>query len=274
MTRKEFQRTYGKRPGAILYRGPSRIDGSPIVAIVTGFGKPSANAKTGKLMLQTFIIRADLSPVDAIRGGADYGICGTCEHRGHVGRGDIAPLPQSVLNLRTCYVDIGKSVRSVYETFLRDRYVDVSGNLEAVEAIGADMQARLGAYGDPAAVPLEVWQAFVRRTIRHTGYTHQWRRVDLADATSLCMASADSVEDYRDATAAGYRTFRVRTAEESLLSGEIACPAAEESGKRTTCDHCGLCKGAGSKAKNIAIIVHGAGRKNFRRDNLPTLQGA
>ena len=35
--------------GAIIYRGPSMLDGSPIVAILTGIDKPSHNPKTGPM---------------------------------------------------------------------------------------------------------------------------------------------------------------------------------------------------------------------------------
>ena len=56
-----------KRPnGYILWRGPSLLDGSPIVVIAI---KKSGNRKTGR-MLQTYILRADQTPVEAIRSGA------------------------------------------------------------------------------------------------------------------------------------------------------------------------------------------------------------
>jgi hypothetical protein len=257
MTRKDFRRTYGNTNGAIVYAGPSRIDGAAIVAIVTGTVRASENDKTGD-MLQLWILRSDMSPVDAVQTGADYSVCGTCPHRGTVAH-------------RTCYVDIGKAPRGIFEAYRRGRYVDLSGDMEKIASVGEGHAVRLGAYGDPAAVPAHILQALISRATRTTGYTHQWRRADLADVTALCMASADSAADYVDATAAGYRTFRVRSADESLQPGEIVCPASEEAGKRTECAACGLCAGLRSKAKNIAIIVHGAGRRNFRRADLPTL---
>jgi hypothetical protein len=45
----------------VLYRGPSLLDGSPIVAIAT-IG--STNVKTGP-MVQTWILRADMNPLEA-----------------------------------------------------------------------------------------------------------------------------------------------------------------------------------------------------------------
>lgn len=84
--------------GAIVWDGPSRIDGSPIMAIVTGLRTASANPKTGD-MLQTWILRSDMHPMDAIKSGADYGICGSCGHRGTY---DEFGNP---IDPRTCYVN-------------------------------------------------------------------------------------------------------------------------------------------------------------------------
>jgi len=57
-----------KKPsGFILYRGPSLLDGKPIV--VVAITKESKNSKTGS-MLQTYIIRSDMHPVAAVRKGA------------------------------------------------------------------------------------------------------------------------------------------------------------------------------------------------------------
>ena len=50
--------------GVILYEGPSLLDGEPIVAILTGLRSSSCNRKTGA-MLQTWIMRADVSPAEA-----------------------------------------------------------------------------------------------------------------------------------------------------------------------------------------------------------------
>jgi hypothetical protein len=81
----------------------------------------------------------------------------------------------------------------------------------------------------------------------------------------MLMASADSAQDQQDATAQGWRTFRVRTADDTLEQREIACPASDEAGKRTSCDSCGLCDGARTEDRraNIAIIVHGIGTGAF-----------
>ena len=45
--------------GAIIYRGPSLLDGKPIVVIAVGLNSSSKNRKTGN-MLQTYILRDDI----------------------------------------------------------------------------------------------------------------------------------------------------------------------------------------------------------------------
>ena len=62
----------------IIYNGPSLLDGKPIVAIATYSDR---NSKTGKV-LQTYIIRSDISPLNASKSGEDFSICGDCKFRG------------------------------------------------------------------------------------------------------------------------------------------------------------------------------------------------
>src|SRR5512145_2281288 len=65
--------------GLVLYEGPSRITGEPIVVILTGLVRPSKNQKTGP-MLQCWILRRDMNPIKAgERGKATLtAICGVC----------------------------------------------------------------------------------------------------------------------------------------------------------------------------------------------------
>jgi hypothetical protein len=232
--------------GLVLYRGPSVLDGSPIIVIATGTRKSSSNTKTGHL-IQTWIVREDVSPVDAIHSGADASICGSCPHRGTIVDGRNQG--------RSCYVAVFQAPRNVWQSFHRGLYPVVS--LDAAQKAFAGKRVRLGAYGDPAAVPLEVWQAALGEAEAHTGYTHQWRSCDPRFA-SIVMASCDSQADYAEAQARGYRTFRVRTADETLNKREIVCPASKEAGYKTTCASCVACGGHGAKARaDVAIMVHG-----------------
>jgi hypothetical protein len=227
--------------GRILWRGASRIDGAPIVVIAIGTASGSANAKTGN-MLQTYILRSDMSPMDAIHTGNDYSICGNCSARGeaHDGTG------------RTCYVNIGQGPTGVYKTFLRGGYPGT----ESIASIGRKRIVRLGTYGDPAAVPTWVWNALVSESIAHTGYTHQWKTTP--SLKGLCMASADSSKEASIAHADGWRTFRVAMPGHiDRLPKESVCPASAEAGKKLTCDTCRACNGASGRHGSIVIKAHG-----------------
>lgn len=246
ITRMPNPRTPRPR-GMILYCGPSMLDGSPIVAIVTGLtGRASRNTKTGA-MLQTWILRDDVSPTDAIRSGDDVSVCGDCRHR--------------PANGGSCYVQVGRAPLVVWRAFKRGIYPEASG-ADDIRAAGAGRVVRVGSYGDPAAVPADVWRALIAESESHTGYTHQWAaRPDLA---SMLMASADSALEALQARAMGYRTFRVRLAGEAVEPREFVCPASNEAGARTTCSACRACGGTRSKARaHPVIIAHGPTARRF-----------
>ena len=231
-----------RRPnGYILWRGPSLLDGAPIVVIAI---KKSGNRKTGQ-MLQTYILRADQTPVDAIRSGADASICGSCPHRGIVVDGKNKG--------RTCYVNIGQGPTGVYKAFQRGIYPAC----DDIEAFGERQLVRLGTYGDPGAVPSWVWQTLIRSAVGHTGYTHQWQ--SRPDLRGIVMASADSSKAASVAHAEGWRTFRVAMPNHvARLKTESVCPASAEAGKKLTCETCLACHGASSGRRgSIVIQAHG-----------------
>lgn len=233
--------------GAIIWEGKSALDGAPIMLIATGLDSKSSNSKTGALV-QTWILRSDVIPTEAIHTGADASICGACPHRGEIVDGRNVN--------RSCYVTVFQAPRNVYVTATRGRYARVKG--DKARALLAGRNVRLGAYGDPAAVPFYVWNRILSDAARGTGYTHQWRTAD-PRFSRYCMASADSEAEQRLAAAMGYRTFRVGTIGESLVKGkEILCPASEEAGRRTNCAACLLCGGSAVKAKSVFIPVHGS----------------
>ncbi len=236
---------------AVVWRGKSLFDGAPLVAVVTGLRGDSANAKTGAGLAQLWILREDLSPLSAIRTGADASICGTCPHRGD-GTG----------RKRSCYVSVKNAPRAVWSAYQRGRYQTMRPVDVAVHLASMGLGIRIGAYGDAAAMPVSVIADLTSHT-RHTGYTHAWRtRADLAP---YLMASCDTPAEQEQASADGWRTFRVRTSAQALSAREISCPASDEAGKRTTCSACGLCNGATATdaRAHVAIIVHGIGTKAF-----------
>lgn len=236
----------------IIWEGTSQLDGvTPIIVLATGVPRlgarksKSANVKTGD-MIQTFILVADEKPTDVLKNGGDEAICGTCPHRGKASGGSGA-----------CYVNVGQGPRSTWEAHQRNGSVA----FDAERFRGH--KVRLGAYGDPAAVPFEVWQAIAEVAEGVTGYTHQWKTCDPRFA-QYCMASADTVDERREARMKGYRAFRVRTADQARLKGEVLCPASAEAGKKTVCATCMACGGTDSGRKqDITIIAHGPAARSF-----------
>jgi hypothetical protein len=241
-------------PGVVLWSGPSLIDGKRIVVIATF---RSANEKTGP-MIQTWILRTDRSPIAAVATGADSSICGNCTHRGE-GPHD-----------RTCYVNYAQAPESVWHAWRRGVYPRFAHSLHAHRFAGRFL--RMGAYGDPAAAPFEVWERVAALVAGWTGYTHQWRTTD-ARFAGLLMASCDSVADRDEAKVAGWRTFRVKpAAAQHWPAGEIVCPASEEAGKRLQCIECRACSGTrlgklGSFVPDVVIDVHGSAvaLRNYKR---------
>ena len=232
-----------KPNGAVIYRGPSMIDGAPIIAVATGLAHASANPKTGD-MVQTWILREDIAPLEAGKTGQDASICGGCKHRPTAGG--------------TCYVSIFQGPRSVWAAYKRESYPIMAP--EDAARLVQGRKVRLGAYGDPCAVPVDVWRAFIALASGHTGYTHQWRGRCAVGFEGLLQASVDNEREHAAARAKGWATFRVRSESEPVLPGEMICPASDEGGHGATCETCGACNGAGAQ---VVIIVHGGRAARF-----------
>lgn len=232
--------------GYEVWRGPSAIDGAPIVVIVT---LRTRNTKTGA-MSQSWILRQDLDPVAAVRSGDDAAICGACVHRGDLsagrGRG------------RSCYVNVGRAPLTVYRAWRRGRY-PVATLADVLSR--HPLPLRIGAYGDPGAVPAAVWSAAAG--VPRTGYTHRWRT--RPDLRHLAMASCDSVAEAAEAAAQGWRAFLVVPTDATMpstMDGRrvVPCPAVAHG---TTCAACRICDGAAARKPHVVIAAHGSGARNF-----------
>jgi len=261
-TRKSIAKNKpAKKPsGYIIYRGPSLLDGKPIV--VVAITKESKNKKTGG-MVQTYIMADNgKSPVESAQSLEDVSVCGDCKHR------------RGVINPETgkggpCYVNLGQGARSVMDGVMRGIYpeifyADADCTWELMDAV-VGRKVRLGTYGDPAAVPAWVWELLLQDAAGHTGYTHQWASGKADHVKQWCMASADTPEEKALAKAMGWRTFRVRGADDvEVYADEGKCPASEEMGKRVTCEDCMACSGGiDSKKASMVIIVHGSLKSRF-----------
>ena len=212
--------------GRVFYEGKSALDGSPIVGIATGLRNASNNSKTGAL-IPTYIMRADIPPHKAIYSGEDESICGDCRHR-KIWNPDTEQFD------RTCYVNVSKAPFMIFKCYARGGYPHATPSEMA--DIVAGRPVRLGAYGDPAAIPYEVWDPRI---------------------LAYCMVSADSPAEASHARDIGARAYLVRPHGSTLPKGFSQCPAAEEAGKRTTCASCLLCGGNSVSGKSISILAHG-----------------
>ena len=227
-----------REKGCIIYDGPSMLDGEPIVAIAT---MKTSNSKTGE-MVQVWILRSDINPVEASKQKLDVSICGNC--------------PQRWSNGGACYVNIGQAPNAVYKGYKRGLYPIFDAALHARQFEGRKI--RLGAYGDPGAVPFDVLNTLVSYGIGHTGYTHQAKHKNFDRRYfSLVMASADTPKGAQALQAQGAKTFRVALEGDSMFENEIECLSES---KGLSCIDCMLCDGT---KKNIAIQVHGSRKKNF-----------
>ena len=226
--------------GFELWRGKSKLNGADIVAILT---LRSQNVKTGD-MAQLWILTADSSPLEAVQTGADEAICGSCKLR-HSQDG-------------ACYVFVGQEPLIVWKAWRNDAYPKLP--MKYYDQL-AGLSIRFGAYGDPAAITVDILTELKRHAKNYTGYTHQWRNEAFAELKPLCLASVDNPDEYREATEKGWRTYRVKTATDPLLPGEVSCPHITSG---TQCIACHLCTGTSHKGRNIAIPVHGSRRGKFK----------
>lgn len=237
--------------GLVLYRGASMIDGAPIVVIAT---LSTSNAKTGD-MVQTWILREDIDPIEAINSGDDESICGDCPLRGLIERAQGGGRFETVNRMRGCYVTVRNAPTQVWKAYHRGLYPDYEHAKHAGLLRGRML--RLGAYGDPVAMPLVRWLGFLRMASGWTGYTHQWRDCSPRWARYI-MASVHGVAEAREARARGYRSFRTREEFDAIASDEIVCPASPEGGARMDCATCGACDGGRASKRSIVIIAHGS----------------
>lgn len=234
------------RNHSLVNRKPSGFlvyDDTFRVVIVTGF-RTSKNRKTGA-MLQSWVLVKAHDPVKSVQTGRDVLVCGNCPHRG-----------------ASCYVDRSRAPLAIWRKYHAGGYPRLTDY-----SVLNGWNLRIGAYGDPAFVPLFVWKSLVAACKSHTGYTHQWREPWAQGLKGLVMASVDSHQEQIEATSRGWRTFRVQLPGNARFSDEITCPASKEAGERVQCNKCLLCCGrAKGNLKNIVINVHGFGSSKFGKN--------
>ena len=209
----------------------------------------SSNKKTGN-MIQSYIIRKDINPIEAVNNGKDYLICGNCPHRKNQATGR-----------RTCYVNLGQGVLQVYKQFLLGKYPQF--NPKKHSQILKNRMLRLGTYGDPVFVPYRVWKFLLTFVKGRTGYTHQWSSNIDSNFKSIVMASCDSKADVILSNLLGYRSFVVVNHDDKdAKKTDINAILCVNKSHDKQCENCGLCNGnPNSMGKNIFIPAHGTSKR-------------
>ena len=239
--------------GYVVWRGPSIVDGAPLVCIITGTSQPTSNRKTGD-MIMAWILREDIPPHEAVKSGEDASICGTCPFSG--GKG--------------CYVTVHQGPLSVWRTYKDGKYAGLP--FDALSRVVAGRKVRFGAYGDPGTVPYEVLSEMARASDGWTGYTHMYDRID-PWYRYLLMASVESAETYGKAKALGYRCFYVVPVDTpGQPEPHMMQCAAERERNPKTCAECGACAGTRyemvANAVDVWIDAHGSKKKHINSDRL------
>jgi hypothetical protein len=199
--------------------------------------RSSANSKTGD-MVQLAILPIDNKPTQAIK-NKQLPNCSDCAL------------------ISTCYVNT-VSLNAVYEQTIG----------QAVSAVPKQLRQaiRLGSWGDPGLLPLDLLQQLSRAAGAHTGYTHLWQDIP-AEYGAVLMASIDhltakqqglTVDQLKQlAWDKGYRTYSILQPGEQHSAQERPCLYVSNN---TQCRYCKLCNGAGSK-RSIAAPLHGPNNK-------------
>ena len=225
-----------KDTSVVVWKGISLLDNeTPIMVTLSGFAKDSDNSKTGA-MCQVAILPIHTKPSDNYRQGSPS-VCGDCKYNGGNG----------------CYVS-WHNLTSHWNSTKGQTPIDMSLSQELVKGL----EVRLGSAGDPAAVPVWVWQELLRYAHSFTGYTHQWSTTHGQQYKDICMASVDSTEERQQAIDKGWNTFLVYDDVEPDVG--IRCLASsdktDKDGLPYQCITCMACNGKGKK--HINEKLHGA----------------
>ena len=225
---------------AVIWEGKSPYDGAEIMVLAVCIKDPSKNRKTG-WMIQIYILVKSVSPVEAVKLGLDASVCGNCSMRWNNGGG--------------CYV-LPIWITPTWKKGLEAPRITPTELAKLANKYNTPI--RQGAYGDPAFVPMDVWEELENAVSNKKGssYTHQWEWVS-PEYAKFSMASVENLKQKADAQAKGYRTYRIVDDESEIVEDERLCL---NSSRGIQCRECGECGGNRSKAshrqKNIVIVRH------------------
>jgi len=249
--------------GFLLYRGPSRLTGAPIIAVATQ-GRLCENRETGA-MHTLWVMREDMSPLAAAYGagrGADGAVCGDCP----LGPG---AAPEDVAN-RLCFVALHQAPLGVWRAFHRGNYPKLS---HRAHRRLSSHSWRFCGYGDTAAVPLGVWEHASRYTHgRDMGHTHMWKWEGAREYRTMAMASCQTPQEADHARALGWRAYLIgpedaEVPQRGAVGGPyMGCAKQREAATRLQCNECGGCGGTRGRdvvAASVYANVHGTPLKGM-----------
>lgn len=225
---------FGKKidGAATIWEGASLFNGEPIKVVMSCYTKDSINDKTGPLV-QLYILPADKSPSEAYFNENPL-VCGDCKF----------------LN-NGCYVR-WPNLRGIWSSAKQ-----IHLSLEIAAWLCRGLRVRVGAAGDPAAVPSYVWQELLSHADSWTGYTHAWKYCD-PSLRRYFMASCDTENETKQAIKQGWNVFFVHDGEITEDVNHIPCNA---DGVTKTCFSCMLCHGSSSNRQKSFVIteqLHGS----------------
>ena len=220
--------------GMVLWEGKSPANGMNIVAVIT---YNSANSKTGN-MAQLWILNRDTHPSEAVETGEDSAVCGGCPLRHH--------------NQGACYVMPWREPANVWKSYQKGNYQSL--DWEVLKIVGLGKGIRLGAYGDPAMLPVETLALLTQKFDFWTGYTHQWYAPWYDERLNRLLQLSVDEKSIRHARKI-HPNAKVFLVTKPDYTGNIPlCPAENFDVK---CDTCKTCNG---QETDVRITVHGVRR--------------
>jgi hypothetical protein len=252
--------------GFVMYEGPSLIGQGDIAVLAT---LQCANEKTGN-MVQVWIVPKGTGTLEAVQAGQNSAACGSCPLQG-------SPYTQTIkrrsgkteqitrLRNRVCYVNLGRLDATVGKAYIRGRYAPYNRRIHERWLKGRNV--RLGAYGDPAAMPDHLIEYLVSVGSGHTGYSHQLFWIERQRADMLArhlMVSCHTLAQHEEAVRRGWRPFTVISEKQSPPVGAVECPFYTHG---VQCDTCQLCQGTSKNARPVYVRAHA-----MVGTNLPIIQ--
>jgi len=219
--------------------------------VIVNFQMGSTNSKTGN-GVQVFFLPKTMIENGKLELKDDTSVCFNCPLS--KGKGCYVPKGLSGFGLRS-------KLKSLHKKLVFHDFDEILARIQDYTYI------RLGAYGEPILLGLDLIKKLVKNR-NWTGYTHQWRQDRYQPYKEYVMVSVHGLSEALEAEAMGWRWFwsvgeldpGITIKNGSMMyDGKVIavnCPASKESGRKVTCNSCGLCKGTTMNAKNIWIKKH------------------